>query len=178
MLLVFAVAGALLAAVVGLAFWQARVSDAVDPSTPRAQNGFTLIAAHPKGQAPEKGVLAWMRRRTPRLRALFPDSRRDVPDAPGLTITLPDDGIVGAGGYSVDSDWFTATARASTGDTFALRCEVFAFSGRAGVYLFVHLPPGYPDTYRWLDVRVAEVDGGPAAIWRLRLGTAHLRRTF
>lgn len=168
-LLVLAVAGAL-AAVVALVR-QAERGDVLDPSTPREQNGFAILAAQPSGRrAPERDVLAWVRLWAPRpLRVLLPDAHSDVPDALGLAVALPGNGIVpGPNGFAVSADRFAATARASTGDTFPLPCSTYGLSsGRAGVFLFVYLPPGYPHTYRWLDVRVVDQQGA-AATWRLR----------
>lgn len=157
---IFAVAG-VLAAVVGLAFSTATPGGGLDPSTPRAQNGYALFALQPAGKARNQTVAARLRAFS-WVRLLLPDPRGDdLPGEPGLGVLAP----VGVATAGAAPAW-AATVRASTGDEFPLRWEWRHLPGTP--YLFVYLPPGYPNTYRWLDVRVADHRSGAAATWRLR----------
>jgi len=139
----------------------------VDPSTPREQNGFRLVAIQrgdevpPARRSPLGRFLDWFTRR-PQNPAIL------LPNGPGLRVGarwLPAPPPPGrAAPADVPGAFFVAGARASTGDTFPLSWSI-GWDG-SNRHLFLHTPIGYPDTYRWLDVTVRDRNGHQAR-WRL-----------
>ena len=141
----------------------------LDASTPRTQNGFTLLDIQRPGQI--QGRFA---------KVNYPANTDpnviDTADAFGLWIkppSFPDNLLSGA----VDSETsrfgkaLSVTARLSTGETLPLvwhlRDDEWPPPGQASQrLLFVALPSGYSDACRFVDFTIAD-QSGHAAHWRV-----------
>lgn len=131
----------------------------LDPSTPRAQTGYTLIAIQRAGKSGEcfarlgKGQV-------------YTETIWQGADATALWIRTPltPTQSMATPGRRVVQELFAITARLSNGDTLPL--EWRTRYARDPNLIFTYLPPGYPNTVRYTDVTIKDRRGGVAR-WRL-----------
>ena len=136
-------------------------------STPAAQNGFALANVQRWHEGRTGFLPAWTGQ-TPRGTQKF-EANIDgmaLRDTTMLWISAP------APPSGTDlyqwSRGFSATGRASNGDTFRLPCGLaHTYSFDPAAMLYVSIPTCYPDTYRFIDVTLLG-KSGEAAHWRIK----------
>lgn len=132
-------------------------------STRPAQNGLTLLAVQ-RGDREGRFVYAVESRPSvwPRTQNVEAYAGRDATGlwiAPGRSVA-PDR-------YDGRPRAFDITACSSTGDNLRLPWRTVGGMGSEPALLFVTIPTGYPDTYRYLDVSVRHRSSGDTARWRI-----------
>jgi hypothetical protein len=150
----------------------------LDASTPRTQNGFTLLDVQRPGRIQDRNghVFAGFISKNIEYQAVYGSDAIDTADAFGLWIkppSFPDNRS--SGNVDSESSYFSkslsGTARLSTGETIPLgwhlRDDEWQPPGQAPQrLLFVALPSGYSDASRFVDFTVAD-QSGHAAHWRI-----------
>ncbi len=146
----------------------------LDPSTPATQDGYTLVEmrrlprpSEPICYGPDRsafqfspqgygGSALW-------IGSTHLPAAENYPNSPcSFAGTLrPGEKETPVRAYARNT---RVTGTASNGDVFPL--EWWLMSGKEGEFLMVQLPAGYPDTYRYIDVSLADAAGHKAR-WRI-----------